>query len=184
MVLTKKWIGTKNLNKVWIIDIQVDCLVLYFSKKEHNYVSPANNYPLMQTHVTKINKTIMSQMIIIAHCITLTKIRLHYPFPTYRHFLAPLQHTTTTKGEIAGKLAISPFATFSTLFNIYWTCIDKRFNIFLLRCLQSRLLQICCMWERVIQLQLTLNPFPHIDAFWRLGSRRLFENVLTKEEIA
>ena len=29
-----------------------------------------------------------------------------------------------------------------------------------------------------------INPFPHIDAFWRLCSRRLFENMLTKEEIA
>ena len=25
-----------------------------------------------------------------------------------------------------------------------------------------------------------LNPFPHIDAFWRLCSRRLFENIVTK----
>ena len=28
------------------------------------------------------------------------------------------------------------------------------------------------------------NPFPHIDAFWRLCSRRLSENIVTKEEIA
>ena len=28
-----------------------------------------------------------------------------------------------------------------------------------------------------------LNPFPHIDAFWRLCSRQLFENMATKEEI-
>ena len=28
------------------------------------------------------------------------------------------------------------------------------------------------------------NPFPHIDAFWCLCSRRLFENIVTKEEIA
>ena len=28
------------------------------------------------------------------------------------------------------------------------------------------------------------NPFPHIDAFWRLCSRRLFENIVTKEEFA
>ena len=28
------------------------------------------------------------------------------------------------------------------------------------------------------------NPFPHIDAFWHLCSRRLFENIVTKEEIA
>ena len=29
-----------------------------------------------------------------------------------------------------------------------------------------------------------LNPFPHIDAFWRLCSRQLFEYIVTKEEIA
>ena len=28
------------------------------------------------------------------------------------------------------------------------------------------------------------NPFPHIDAFRRLCSRQLFENIVTKEEIA
>ena len=28
------------------------------------------------------------------------------------------------------------------------------------------------------------NPFPHIDAFWRLCSRQIFENIVTKEEIA
>ena len=28
------------------------------------------------------------------------------------------------------------------------------------------------------------NPFPDIDAFWRLCSRQLFENIVTKEEIA
>ena len=28
------------------------------------------------------------------------------------------------------------------------------------------------------------NPFPHMDAFWRLCSRWLFENIATKEEIA
>ena len=27
-------------------------------------------------------------------------------------------------------------------------------------------------------------PFPHIGTFWRLCSRRLFENIVTKEEIA
>ena len=29
-----------------------------------------------------------------------------------------------------------------------------------------------------------LNLFPHIDAFWRLCSRQLFKNTVTKEEIA
>ena len=29
-----------------------------------------------------------------------------------------------------------------------------------------------------------LDSFPHIDAFWSLCSRQLFENIVTKEEIA
>ena len=33
-------------------------------------------------------------------------------------------------------------------------------------------------------MMLSFNPFPHIDAFWHLCSRRLFENTVTKEEIA
>ena len=35
-----------------------------------------------------------------------------------------------------------------------------------------------------MKLSFCLNPFPHIDAFWRLCSRRLFENIVTKKEIA
>ena len=31
---------------------------------------------------------------------------------------------------------------------------------------------------------ISFNPFHHIDAFWRLCSKRLFENKVTKEEIA
>ena len=31
---------------------------------------------------------------------------------------------------------------------------------------------------------MALNPFPHIDAFGRLCSRRPFENIVTKEEVA
>ena len=31
---------------------------------------------------------------------------------------------------------------------------------------------------------ITFNLFPHIDAFWHLCSRQLFENIVTKEEIA
>ena len=36
----------------------------------------------------------------------------------------------------------------------------------------------------IYELTSCLNPFPHKDAFWRLCSRRLFENMVTKEEIA
>ena len=35
-----------------------------------------------------------------------------------------------------------------------------------------------------VQKLKVFNPFPHIDAFRRLCSRQLFENIVTKEEIA
>ena len=65
----------------------------------------------------------------------------------------PLQQTTSWnhcgKRRYCSWWAISPFAaTFSTLFN-NWTLIYWDFLMFLSRCFQSRLLQICCVWERV-----------------------------------
>ena len=38
--------------------------------------------------------------------------------------------------------------------------------------------------KSVCEKGFTFNPFPHIDAFRRLCSRQLFENIVTKEEIA
>ena len=46
-----------------------------------------------------------------------------------------------------------------------------------LMCCSLWIHKTCIPWK-------TVNPFPHIDAFWRHCSRRLFENILTKEEIA
>ena len=45
------------------------------------------------------------------------------------------------------------------------------------------------LWQKdkvhiVISFFLCLNPFPHIDAFCRLCSGRLFVNIVTKEEMA
>ena len=37
---------------------------------------------------------------------------------------------------------------------------------------------------KMSRINKNFNPFPHIDTFWRLCSRRLFENIVTKEEIA
>ena len=39
-------------------------------------------------------------------------------------------------------------------------------------------------WSYVCDTWHDFNPFPHIDAFWRLCSKRLFENIMTKGEIA
>ena len=58
---------------------------------------------------------------------------------------------------------------FSTLYYCY-TFIYKYF------------LDVCCRF--VAAGKSKINPFPHIDAFRRLCSRRLFENIVTKEEIA
>ena len=43
------------------------------------------------------------------------------------------------------------------------------------------------VWEKSCNhwnIQMEVNPFPHINAFWRLCSRQLFENIVTKEENA
>ena len=119
---------------------------------------------------------------------------------------------------------MSNFSYGHTVFNFIYLLLG--FFRFLPLCFQSRLLQICCIWERVkltftfpfflrcfesifdsrnphqvlsilshIQQifgrqlcakiwTISINPFPHIDAFWRLCSRQLFENIATKEEIA
>ena len=39
-------------------------------------------------------------------------------------------------------------------------------------------------WFLEFVTSISINPFPHIDTFWRLCSRQLFENIVTKEEIA
>ena len=40
-------------------------------------------------------------------------------------------------------------------------------------------------YDKVISIHtVSVNPFPHIDAFWCLCSRWLFKNIVTKEEIA
>ena len=47
-----------------------------------------------------------------------------------------------------------------------------------------------CVWDLLINdssifmVNCGVNPFPHIDAFWRLCRKQLFENIVTKEEIA
>ena len=38
--------------------------------------------------------------------------------------------------------------------------------------------------DKCLQMWFMLNPFPHVDAFWRLCSKQLFENIVIKEEIA
>ena len=52
----------------------------------------------------------------------------------------------------------------------------------------SMLLFLLALWRLSNQspqkLSILVNPFPHIDAFWRLCSRQLFEIIVTKEEIA
>ena len=48
-------------------------------------------------------------------------------------------------------------------------------------CSQAIYQKMNCSWKL---LTIDFNPFPHINAFGRLCSRRLFENIVTKEEIA
>ena len=82
----------------------------------------------------------------------------------YRRFLTPLQQMTfeniVSKGENAHIEQIL------LLQKCFWTSIYQ-----------------CSFIYRAFPY-LWLNPFSHIDTFWRLCSRQLFENIVTKEEIA
>ena len=40
------------------------------------------------------------------------------------------------------------------------------------------------IWQKCFFKVTLFNPFPHKDAFWRLCSRQLFENMATKEYIS
>ena len=90
--------------------------------------------------------------------------------------LMHLQQTTfeniVTTGEIAHAEQFVLCYNFTSLFN-NWSFVYKYFCCSLCRCFEHLLLQICCMSKRI-------NPFPHIDAFWCLCSKRLFENIVTK----
>ena len=116
---------------------------------------------------------------------------LHFqPFPSYRRILTHLKQTTfeniVTQGEIAQiqyrdfpyfclevfKVVCYRFAAcgkglYNTSF-IYRYCIVM--YVFLLRSFQSRLLQICCMWERV-------NQYSHIYLF--IGVLRHFQQYFS-----
>ena len=77
---------------------------------------------------------------------------------------------------------------FSSLFN-YYTFLYRDFEYFC-RDVHSKLTSVSFLHTCVkgltysISSCLLINPFPHINAFWRLWSRQLFENIVTKEEIA
>ena len=76
--------------------------------------------------------------------------------------------------------SISPFATmFFPLFVIGYPFNYRDFLFFDKKCSKSSaaLFNYNTISYRDFQ-------FPHIDAFWHLCSRRLFKNIVTKEEIA
>ena len=74
--------------------------------------------------------------------------------------------------------------TFLFWVEILWENCFKQLLLF--RYLKIHLLCTCISekWLNEMMLYTSINPFPHIDTFWRLRSRQLFENMVTKEEIA
>ena len=70
---------------------------------------------------------------------------------------------------------------FSSLFNHY-TFNDNNLTFFLPRCVQKLPAadeSECGKVSRNISVSMKVNPFPHTDTFWRLCSRRLFENIMS-----
>ena len=65
--------------------------------------------------------------------------------------------------------------------NLLFICIFLQFSFF--KVCSIKVLK-CVSISEWFNPNFSLIPFPHIDAFWRLCSRRLFENLVTKKEIA
>ena len=84
----------------------------------------------------------------------------HYlinPFPSYRRFLTPLQQMALWKlGDKRRNCSNEQFLLLSPCFQLYSIIVlsSKGFSVLLPRRFQSRLLQICCMLERVKCLKL------------------------------
>ena len=91
------------------------------------------------------------------------------------HFIHPLNDTDhLTTFEMLWKMEQkSNFSLFRNIFNSLYNSYNYTFSfleikLFLPRCFQSRR-------PKYVFLSHLLNPFPHIDAFWRLCNRWLFE---------
>ena len=74
------------------------------------------------------------------------------PFPIYRRFLTHLQQSRLLKTlwQKEKLLMMSNFSICPNILNfLYWLYFHwPSISIFLSRCVQRRLLQTCCMWER------------------------------------
>ena len=116
-------------------------------------------------HATNLQHTTFKTIQVKMQKFSVNKEYCFNPFPTYRHLLTKL-------------LKISNFSFCHNVFNFFhlW-----RVSMFLPRCFQSLLLQICCMWERVNRLEnittggknLTFEQFllllQQIDGFMQNG---------------
>ena len=80
---------------------------------------------------------------------------------------------------------------FKVVCHIFSQVLRGKFLDLVLVCL-LRILKYCSVATRARpfsrhlmgQIFWPINPLPHIEAFWHLCSRLLFENIVTKEEIA
>ena len=107
------------------------------------------------------------------------KIYLH--FSSYRRYLTPLQQCSrrlfeniVTKEEIAQNERFLLLPQCFPLLVIGYPFNYRDFLFF----------NKICSKSSAAEFSYEFNPFPQTDTFWRLCSRRLFENIVTKEEIA
>ena len=91
------------------------------------------------------------------------------PFPTCRHFLVPRQQTTfENRWQKEQLLEMNNFPFFHNVFNSFpWLIFHFNgvYHIFSI-CFRSRLLQICCMLERVKLYSIFLPSFTEFFAIF------------------
>ena len=73
--------------------------------------------------------------------------------------------------------ALTPFATMFTTHCSNFTFINGDFQYFWL----DDFKYVCCIF--VVCWEVIINPFPHIDAFWRLCSRQLLKTLWQKKKL-
>ena len=107
-----------------------------------------------------------------------------------------------TKEEIAKNKQFLLLSPYVQLYSMIVLSFKGSFQ-FVWVSFQSCLLQICCMWERVKRFNISsallltqfdehghlcvfypINPFPLVDAFWRICCRWLLKDFMAKGNIA
>ena len=110
------------------------------------------------------------------------------PFLVCRRYMTHLQKTTfenvVAKSEIVhSEKCFQRFSKYYLVFSILLSCFQNRLLCIVLKT-SHKMRRLFRLGTTLFLNAIYLLAFLHIDAFWRLCSRRLFENIVTKEEIA